>query len=347
MIPNYLNSFETLYLEDPREANRQWFNGASYGLFLHYGLYSILGRHEWVQYRENIYLDDYARLADQFTADQFDAAAIANFAKDCGMSYINITTRHHDSFCLWDTALTDFKSTNSPAGRDLIAELAEACEERGLGLFLYYSHGRDWKHPHAPNNDTWGGNARPKYDPPERAYAYGEKHNLELYLDFMKHQIGELLTMFPSVAGIWLDGIAVPMSGDVEAFKYAELYEYIRATSPHALIAYKQGLLGTEDFFTPEHYIPNSEDAPDKQGKLTSVQKKLEVCTTMIVDPVSWGYQANLEGRRRTVSEVHDLLKDVNRAGANLLLNSGPLPDGSLDQDDVAVLKEVGLSLRS
>ena len=87
------------------------------------------------------------------------------------MRYVNITTRHHDSFCLFATKQTDFNSVNSPAKRDLVGELADACRKKGLGLCLYYSHGRDWRHPHAPNNDRWGGSARPKYDPPEPSYA--------------------------------------------------------------------------------------------------------------------------------------------------------------------------------
>ncbi len=90
------------------------------------------------------------------------------------MKYINITTRHHDGFCLWDTKYSDFKSTNSPAKRDLVAELSEQCNKKGLALFLYYSHGRDWKHPHAPNNDEWKGAARPSYKPNDPTYKYGE-----------------------------------------------------------------------------------------------------------------------------------------------------------------------------
>ncbi|MBT4821816.1 MAG: alpha-L-fucosidase precursor, partial [Lentisphaerae bacterium] len=156
-IPSYLQGYEEIYKDDPRAAATQWFRDAKYGLFLHYGLYSLVGRHEWVQLKEQIPVAEYAKLKDQFTADKFDAMYIAEFAKDCGMKYVNITTRHHDSFCLFNTAETDFNSATSPAKRDLVGELAVACETHGIGLCLYYSHGRDWKHPHAPNNDQWGG----------------------------------------------------------------------------------------------------------------------------------------------------------------------------------------------
>src|SRR5215471_2580932 len=166
-VPSYLRSFEKQYAADPRAAAIDWFRKAEFGLFLHYGLYSLLERHEWVQLREKIPVAEYAKLKSRFTAEKFDAKGIATLASDAGMRYVNITTRHHDSFCLFRTKETDFNSVNSPAKRDLVAELADACAQRGLGLCLYYSHGRDWKHPHAPNNDEWGGNARPKYEPPE------------------------------------------------------------------------------------------------------------------------------------------------------------------------------------
>jgi alpha-L-fucosidase len=141
-IPNYLRDYEDLYEQNPRSAALKWFTDAKYGLFLHYGLYSLLGRHEWVQFREKIPVAEYAKLKDQFTAENFDPDYIADFAVDCGMRYVNLTSRHHDSFCLFDTELTGFNSVNSPAKRDLAGELAEACQKRGLGFFLYYSHGR-------------------------------------------------------------------------------------------------------------------------------------------------------------------------------------------------------------
>ncbi|MEI8045080.1 MAG: alpha-L-fucosidase, partial [Verrucomicrobiota bacterium] len=149
-VPSYLKGYEKAYLADPRAAARQWFRDAKFGLFIHYGLYSLEGRHEWLQYREKIPVADYARLKERFTAAKFDADAIADLAVAAGMSYVNITTRHHDSFCLFGSAQTDFHARNSPARRDLIRELADACRKKGLGLCLYYSHGRDWRHPHAP-----------------------------------------------------------------------------------------------------------------------------------------------------------------------------------------------------
>jgi alpha-L-fucosidase len=290
-----------------------------------------------VQLRELIPVAEYAKLMDDFTAENFDAERIAQFAVDCEMKYINITTRHHDSFCLFDTAETDFNSTNTPASRDLIKELAEACDRHALGLCLYYSHGRDWKHPHAPNNDEWGGQARPKYDPPEPSYATGSAHDLQIYLDFMQAQITELLTNYGSVAAIWLDGIAVPNKGDTAKFKCQELYDYIHSVQPQVMVSYKQGLLGTEDFQAPEHQA------------IEQANKPMEICTTMCSGPggkgVSWGYLAE-GGHHKNEEEVWTALTAAREGGCNLLLNTGPLPNGSLDEKDVPVLRAVGERIR-
>ena len=344
-LPNYLRGYEALYATDPRRAALTWFKQAKYGLFLHYGLYSLLGRHEWVQLNEKIPVSEYEKLADDFTAERFEANAIADLAVDAGMRYINLTTRHHDSFCLFKTAETPFNSMNNPCGRDLVGELAEACNPRGLGLCLYYSHGRDWRHPHAPNNDAWGGSARPKYDPPEPSYAYGEAHNLQHYLDFMRRQITELLTEYGPIASIWLDGIAVPLNGDTEAFCCQELYDHIHALQPQVLVSYKQGVTGTEDYFAPEHSVPDSNKDPKRKGQVGQDPNiPIEVCTTMC--PGSWGYKKDAAGQHLNEEQVWEKLSGAFAQNYNLLLNTGPLPNGSLDQEDATVLRNVGERIR-
>lgn len=335
-VPVYLKDYADLYQSDPRAAALEWFRNARYGLFLHYGLYSLLGRHEWVQFREKIPVAEYARLAERFTAENFDADAVCRLALDAGMKYVNLTTRHHECFCLWDTEQTPFNSVGgAPAKRDLVGELAQACARHGLGFFLYYSHGRDWKHPHAPNNDQYGGAARPAYDPPEPSYAYGNAHDLNQYLDFMTAQITELLTNYGPIAGIWLDGIAVPLSGDRTKFKCQALYDHIHSLQPQVLVSYKQTLLGTEDYVAPEH------KAVEAGGK------PAEICTTMCDRPmVSWGYLEAGKNQHKTVDEVWETLRAARRTGANLLLNTGPLPDGALDPEDAQVLRQVGARLQ-
>lgn len=333
-VPSYLKEVSEAYAIDPRKAALDWFCDAKFGLFMHYGLYSLLGRHEWVQYKEKIHVDEYAKLVDQFNADKFDADFITDMALDAGMKYINITTRHHDSFCLFDSKYTDFKSTNSPAKRDLVGELATQCEAKGLGFYLYYSHGRDWRHPHAPNNGDWGGSARPKYDTPETNYKYGEDHDLQVYVEFMKNQITELLTNYGPIGAIWLDGFSTPASrrGKLDQFKCQELYDHIHSLQPQVLVSYKQGLLGTEDFKAPERNWKGEGDVP------------LELCDTL--QPHGWGYTQKDDGNHKSADEVMIMLEKAESIKANLLLNTGPLPNGSIPPEDIKTLKTVGKRLR-
>ncbi len=332
-VPSFLQSVADRYAEDPRAAALAWFKQARFGLFLHYGLYSLLGRHEWVQFREKIPVAEYAKLKDRFTAEKFDADFITDLALQAGMKYVNITTRHHDSFCLFDSKYTDFTSVNSPAKRDLVGELAEACRKKGLGFYLYYSHGRDWRHPHAPNNDQWGGSARPKYDTPDPHYKTGDDHDLQQYVQFMWNQITELLTNYGPIGGIWLDGIATPASRPetIALFRCQELYDHIHAMQPQVLVSYKQGLLGTEDFRAPERNWKGQSDVP------------LEICDTL--QPRGWGYIKEDDGKHKTPDQVMAMLERARAIPANLLLNSGPLPDGSIHPEDVKTLREVGRRL--
>jgi alpha-L-fucosidase len=278
---------------------------------------------------------EYAQLKDRFTAEAFDAEAICDLAVAAQMTYVNITSRHHDSFCLWDTKQTDFNSVNSPAKRDLVGELAQACRKRGLGLCLYYSHGRDWRHPHAPNNDGWGGAARPRYRRPDPHYATGAKHDLNKYLDFMKAQITELLTGYGPIANIWLDGIGTPLhpkgNNRKEMFRCQELYDHIRKQQPQVLVSYKQGLLGTEDFFAPEHRA-----AKARAGR------PMEICTTL--QQGSWGWKQGAPFLK--VEQAMAKLANARAVPANLLLNVGPKGDGSIPPPAAAILREMGERIR-
>ena len=343
--PSYLKNYKALYAKDPRKAALEWFRNARFGLFMHYGLYSLLARHEWVQFREKIRVPEYAKLKGQFFARRFDADFITDLALEAGMTYVNITTRHHDSFCLFRTAQTNFSSVHSPGKRDLVGDLAEQCAAKGLGLCLYYSHGRDWKHPHAPNNDRWGGNARPEYQPPEPSYKTGKAHDLNKYVDFVAAQIRELLTQYGPIAAIWLDGIATPLNpkgaaakvhkprAGKDLFRCQELYDMIHGLGPQVLVSYKQGYLGTEDFFAPEHSASNVK----KRGR-----KIVEVCTTL--QKGGWGYVKR--AAHHDAKAVMGMLETAATAKANLLLNTGPLPGGSIHEDDVRTLREVGKRLR-
>jgi alpha-L-fucosidase len=341
-VPSYLRAYEDTYRTDPHQAALEWFRHAKFGLFIHYGpnaLVSMMGsrvaQNDWLQYREKLSVAEYAKIAQPFIANRFDSDFITDLVLEADMRYLNITTRHHDGFCLFDSRYTNFKSTNTPAQRDLVAELTEQCRKKGLGIFYYYSHGRDWRHPHAPNNDEWGGSARPPYAKPEPQYQYGDEHDLNQYVDFMKSQITELLTNYGRVGGIWLDGIAVPKSRPERAhlFRCQELYDHIHRLQPQALVSYKQGLTGTEDFLAPE------------RGWKEKSNKPLEICDTL--QPRSWFYNKTLDGKHKSADDVMAMLKKAQQIGANLLLNTGPLPDGSIHPEDVKTLKEVGRRLRT
>ena len=214
-----------------------------------------------------------------------------------------------------------------------MGELAEQCAQKGLGYCLYYSHGRDWKHPHAPNNGD-SKNARPRYEQPDPAYKYGDDQDLQIYLDFMKNQVTELLTNYGPVGAIWLDGIgAINKNPDkIPSFQAQELYDHIHSMQPQVLVSYKQGFLGTEDFMAPERHW---------QGKPT---KPLELCDTL--QPKGWGYIKADDGNHKTADQVMEMLIAAAALPANLLLNTGPLPDGSIHPEDVATLKEVGMRIR-
>ena len=341
-VPPHLDDYEEAYDADPRTAAIEWFDDAEYGLFLHYGLYSLLGNHEWVQYDEEIPPAEYALLQDHFTAERFDADEIVDVAVDAGMEYVNLTTKHHDGFCLFDSAETTYKSTEAPAGRDLVGELADACHDAGLGFFCYYSIGVDWRHPHAPNREDWGWPARPDYDERPKVYA-DAGHDLEIYRQYVEDQILELLEYEP--AGIWLDPAVFSTlpdkaGWDPEPFDLPDLYETIREARPGTLVSYKDGVTGTEDFVAPELVYDSHGEGSGKPG---------EVCACMLPgeayeDEVrhSWGYLAEAAGKHKTEEEVWDLLTETRAKEYNLLLNTGPLPDGSLDPEDTEVLRAVG-----
>ncbi|MCP4645002.1 MAG: alpha-L-fucosidase [bacterium] len=339
--PSHLREYREAYMDDPRKASAEWFKAAQFGLFIHYGLYSQLGRGEWVMLRDKIHVAEYAKLKDTFSAAEFDASFIADLAVDADMKYINITTRHHDSFCLFDTKETDFNSVNSPAKRDLVAELAEACAKRDLGLFLYYSYGADWRHPYFHSREAGWDCARPDYDEPEPAYLWEKDEDFQHYIDFVHNQLRELLTQYGPVAGIWFD----PIMGYYERpdlFPIEETYALIRSLQPQCLISFKQGANGDEDFAAPERQA----EALDRGGDVAAraweknKHKPMEVCNTL--QPRMWGYTEEADGRHHDAAEVMEMIAEARERNANLLLNIGPLGDGSVYPDDVMTLHEVG-----
>ncbi len=350
-VPNYLKAYASLYAHQPRAAALQWFSEARYGLFMHYGVYSLLGRGEWVMFREQIPLSEYDELKQQFNAEAFDADFITDMALDAGMKYVTMTTRHHDGFCLFNTQHTDFNSVNAPCGRDLIGELAAACDRKGLGVFVYYSYALDWRHPYFfPRDEATAPMARPAYDSPEPSYLYQTENDFQHYIDYAHAQIRELLTQYGPIAGMWFDPI-MPYYHRSDLFPIEETYALVRSLQPQCLIAFKQGANGDEDFASPERQkrsLASRFSDPAKQALAQRVweanqHKHNEVCATL--QPKQWGYNA-AETEHHSAEDVLRMLADARARNSNLLLNTGPLPDGSIDPVDEAILREVGAMLR-
>jgi len=344
--PGFLGEHGRYYAGDPRRARLEWFQAARFGLFLHYGLYSLLGRGEWVMYHEKIPVAEYEKLKNRFTAAAFDAERIADLAVEAGMKYVNITARHHDSFCLFRTRQSDYSSVEAPARRDLVGELAAACRRRSLGLFLYYSYAADWRHPYFyPRSAGWEG-ARPPYDRPDPAYRFVRDEDFAHYIEFAHAQLRELLTQYGPLAGIWLDPIRGYYARP-DLFPVEKTYALIRSLQPGCLISFKQGANGDEDFVAPERKADArvGETEAARRAREKNAGKPVEICDTL--QPAAWGYDRRADGKHKTADEVMKMLEEAASRRANLLLNTGPLGDGSIHPDDVATLREVGRRLRS
>ncbi len=341
-LPSYLADYESTFSENPRQANLQWFQEAKYGMFIHYGLYSLLEKGEWVQLRDTIPVAEYATLKDRFTAEQFNADRITDIALQAGMKYITITSKHHDGFCLFKTKATDFNVLSSPCGRDLIGELYEACEAKGLALFLYYSYGADWKHPYFYSRESGWSAARPAYREAQAEYKYEKEADFQIYVDFVHQQLRELLSQYPHIAGIWFDPI-MGFYSRPDLFPIDSTYALVRSLSPHALISFKQGANGDEDFMAPERgwgaRVGQQFEVARKVYELNK-GKPREICNTL--QPHAWGYNKQHDGKHKTAEDILQMRKDARAIHANLLLNVGPKGDGSFPQEDIEALSEAG-----
>lgn len=356
-MPSYLAGYEDLYSKDPHAAALAWFKEAKFGLFIHYGLYSIYGKGTWalryakVESGEYVSTEEYEKLKDQFTAENFDANFITDLATEAGMKYVNIVAKHHDGFCLFDSAYTDYNSVDSPAKRDLIAELAEQCEKKGLGLFLYYSYALDWRHPYFyPNQYCYV--SRSDLNNPPPGYKFRTDEDFRHYIDFANNQLRELLTNYGAIAGIWFDPMTAYYAKP-DLFPIAETYAMMRELQPQTLLSFKQGATGTEDFAAPERHGKIKYDwvvkkFPDRPRSIAVAKnacekntgKHNEICDTL--QRRKWGYYPPSDGKHLTPEEVMDRLAHAASIDCNLLLNTGPLPDGSIYPADVETLRAVG-----
>ncbi len=353
-VPSHLRGYEDIYARSPRDAALAWFKDAKFGLFMHYGLYSEYGRGAWVQLQERIPVAKYANLTDSFDPKDFDADFITDLALDAGMKYVNITSKHHDGFCLFHSKHSQFNSADTAAGRDLVGELAEQCQAKGLGLFLYYSYAADWQTPYFyPNEYVYI--ARPDYATPQPEYKWQSDSDSQHYIDFVHQQMKELLTNYGDIAGIWLDPI-IGYYARPDLFPIDETYELIGSLQPHALISFKQGATGTEDFAAPERHGNSLESivrrnhgdanaAIAAKAWASNKSKWNEICDTL--QPSGWACKFDDDGNHKKPGVVYDLLGKAFGEDCNLLMNTGPLPDGSIHHEDIYAFQAVGRMIRS
>ncbi|MEO6981483.1 MAG: alpha-L-fucosidase [Edaphobacter sp.] len=356
-VPSYLRDYADAYRRNPRAAAMDWFRHANFGMFMHYGLYSQLGRAEWVMLRETIPFAQYVKLKDTFNPVRFDADAIVQCALDAKMKYVTLTAKHHEGFCLFRTRETTYNSTNSPTKKDLVGELAEACHKKGVGLFLYYSYGADWHHPYFCDPSAGWEDYRPAYKEKPAQYRWTKDADTRIYVNYAQNQVRELLTQYGPIAGIWFD----PLMGYLarpDLFHLKETYAMIRRLQPQCLISFKQGGTGTEDFAAPERGVAGIGKyhtiAPDRRKNSIEVAakawasnrtKKIEICDTL--QQFAWCYKKSDDGKHRGPAQMIPLAKDAWAQGANYLLNTGLLPDGSIAPEDVLTYRAVGKALPS
>jgi len=353
-VPGYLKDYADQYKKDPRAAATAWFADAKYGLFMHYGLYSQLARGEWVMLREKIPIPEYMKLKDTFTAEKFDADFITDMAIEGGMRYVNITSRHHDGFSLFETAQNDYHAKAAPAKRDLIAELAEQCRKKDLGLFLYYSYAADWWHPWFYARNAGWNCARPAYKTRPAQYKWRKDEDFRKYVDFVHAQLRELLTNYGPLAGIWFDPI-MGFYARPDLFPMEETYALVRSLQPQTLISFKQGATGTEDFAAPERSGHSLVDRVKRMAPKwahvaakawqSNKDKHNEICDTL--QPRVWGYKKADADKLCKPDGVMKKLKDAWAKDCNLLLNTGPLPDGSINPPEAETFRTVGKKLRA
>ncbi|HXM57939.1 MAG TPA: alpha-L-fucosidase [Candidatus Dormibacteraeota bacterium] len=304
----------------------RWWTEARFGLFIHWGIYAVAGRHEWVKERERLSDERYQRYFTHFFPDLFDPAAWAREARLAGMRYFVVTTKHHDGFCLWDSDLTDYKVTNTPWGRDLLGPMVEAFRAEGLRVGFYHSL-LDWHHPEFPVDGL-----HPQGDDPDFVAAAAGR-DIGRYADYLHGQVHELLTRYGSIDYLFFDfSYADRFWGGKGAadWRSEELLAMVRSLQPGALVNDRLGIPG--DFVTPEQYQPA---APvEREGR----RVLWEACQTL---NGSWGYDRDNRDFKTPAQVVRMLVDGVSKDG-NLLLNVGPTGRGQFDSEAVRILREIG-----
>ncbi|MCD6407953.1 alpha-L-fucosidase [bacterium] len=290
----------------------KWWREAKFGMFIHWGVYSIPARGEWVMFNERIPKEEYRNFAEKFSPDKYNPEEWVSLAKESGMKYMVLTTRHHDGFSLFDSKVSDFTAPKTAAKRDLIKEYVEACRKAGMRIGFYYSL-LDWR-----------------YD----AYFLGPEKDPDGWKDFVEYvhtQVRELMTNYGKIDILWYDG-GWPYKP--EQWESEKLNKMVRELQPEIIINNRSGL--PEDFDTPEQKIPGAFPNPEIP------ERDWESCMTL---NDHWGYCEN-DNNWKSPARIIWNLATCCAGGGNYLLNVGPKPDGTIPEESVRILKEVGKWLK-
>ena len=305
--------------------SREWFQDARFGLFIHWGVYSVLGDGEWVMNNQQIPVATYEKLPGFFNPTAFDAKEWVDVAKAAGMKYITITSKHHDGFAMYDSKISDYNIVDStPYKKDIIKMLADECHRQGIRLFFYHSQ-LDWHHPdYFPRGRTGGSTGR------------ADSGNWNRYLDYMDTQLSELLTNYGEIGGIWFDGMWDKPDAE---WRLAKTYSVIHKLQPAALVGSNHHLSP----FTGEDFQMFEKDLPGHNTTGFSADSKvgnipLETCETI---NNSWGFNLK-DNKNKSRKDLIQYLVKAAGYNANFLLNVGPMPNGKVQPDHVTLLKQIG-----
>jgi alpha-L-fucosidase len=313
----------------PTPGDTKWFTHDRFGLFIHWGLYAMPARHEWVRHNELLTDADYEVYFRHFDPDLYDPRQWAEAAANAGMKYFVITTKHHEGFCLWDSKLTDYKSMNTPAKRDLLTPMLAAFRERGMRVGLYHSL-IDWHHPHYVV-DPHSGPYRTSPDIARLNVGRDQKK----YAEYLYGQVRELLTEFGPIDILWCDFSYPKPDGTGKGkddWQSEKLYEMIRELQPKVILNDRLDLPGGWDIKTPEQFQPQQWVHVDGKPVVW------EACQTF---SGSWGYHRD-ETSWKSLDQLLLMLVDTVSKGGNLLLNVGPTGRGEIDQRALERLAGLG-----
>lgn len=319
--------------------NTDWFTHDRFGLFMHWGIYSAAGRDVWAKLNEHISDEEYQKYFAHFDPDLFDPALWAKAASGAGMKYFCVTSKHQDGFCLFDSKFTDYKSTNTPYGRDLIRMMVDAFRAQDMKVGLYHSL-LDWHHPHFTLDDI-----HPRGNDPDRD-DINKQRNMDIYREYMHSQVKELLTNYGKIDTFWFDFSYAPgrkgrsdawVGKSREDWHSEELLAMVRELQPNVLVNDRLDLEEGWDFITPERFVP--------RGWVTVGGKKVpwEACTFM---SGTWGYRQEDLSSWKSIEQCLILLIDVVGKGGNLLLNVAPTGRGEYDSRTLDRLSGMGEWMR-